>query len=123
VGQTANISFQVLLLAVSVAGFNGCNSQPQQIGASPDAYVGRSVAAYVADHGSPDTSRRLADRQATFQWVTSYDVRPALGEGVLIGGAPSAQITCTVTLTASTQSPDPDPKDWIIQGVGRQGIC
>ena len=119
----ANTSFQVLLVAASVAGFDGCGSQPQQIGTAPDAYVGRSVGAYVADHGPPDTSRRLADRQATFQWVTSHDVRPALGEGVLIGGAASARITCTVTLTASTQSPDPDPKDWIIQGVGRQGIC
>jgi hypothetical protein len=123
VGQTATTSFRVLLVAISVAGFDGCNSRPQPIGTSLEAYVGRSVAAYAADHGSPDTSRRLADRQAVFEWVTSHDVGPALGEGLLAGGAPSAQSTCTVTLTAGTQSPNPDLKDWIIQSVGRQGVC
>jgi hypothetical protein len=114
---------RALLLVVSLACFAACNSPQENRGSAPDTYVGRSVAAYVTDHGYPNTTSQLTDREARFQWVTQYKVGPAIGEGPLIAGAPPAEAACTVILSATTQSPNPELKDWIIQSVSRQGVC
>ena len=91
---------------------------------SLNAYVGQSVAAFVADHGDPTSSVKLSDSEQAFRWVITGQ---GVGAVIPIGGslivAPPGQRVCTVTLRARTQSPHPEQKDWIVQGWNWQGAC
>jgi hypothetical protein len=122
----AKISPRAWLLAASTAVLAGCAPQPQG-GASTGSYVGRPVADYVADHGTPDSTIPLTDSKSLFRWDLGVQAMgPAIGTGVTSGGGapPSSTPTvCSVTLSASTQSPKPQLKDWIVQGFERQGVC
>lgn len=121
----ARTPLKILLLTASLAGLGGCLPQPPQAGSSsPAAYVGRPVAAFVADHGQPGLEVRLSDRQMAFTWDTvGHDIGPAIGTGLAVrGGPPPSLLTmCTVTLVATTQVAKPDLNDWMIQGWERQG--
>jgi hypothetical protein len=120
-----NSPFRLSLLAAAVSlGLAGCTGQND--GSASDSYLGRSVADYVADHGSPDSQIPLTENRSLFRWdLASYAMGPAIGSGLTARAAPSSpvQSICSVTLVATSQSTSRDLKDWTIQGSQRQGVC
>jgi hypothetical protein len=122
--RMAGTFFRTLLFAVFTAFLGGCIGQ-HQMGFSPDAYVGRSVAEYAADHGNPASKIVLSDRQSVFRWDTIGEtIGPAIGEGLTTATFQSpVPALCSVRLTATTQSPTPDLTDWTIRSAEREGAC
>jgi hypothetical protein len=83
---------------------------------SLNAYMGHSVAEFVADHGDPASAVKLSDNESAFRWViTGQGIGAVVPKGGSLIVAPPTQRVCTVTLKATTQSPNPELKDWIIQ--------
>jgi hypothetical protein len=113
----------ILLLATSVV-IVGCNTQQSRMESSLNAYLGRSVAVFVADHGDPTSTVKLSDNESAFRWViTGQGVGAVIPMGGSLIVAPPTQRVCTVSLRATTQSPSPELKDWIIQSWNWQGAC
>jgi hypothetical protein len=109
---------------IALAALGGCNGQQSRMETSLNAYVGRSVAEFVADHGDPETSVKLSDHENAFRWViTGRGVGAVIPMGGSFIVAPPTQRVCTVTLKAATKSPSPELKDWIIQSWNWQGAC
>lgn len=113
-----------LLFAACVALIAGCNPQQHRMEFALHAYVGRSVAEFVADHGDPTSTVKLSDSESAFRWVITGQ---GVGAVIPMGGsfivAPPTQRVCTVTLRATTQSSNPEFKDWIIRSWQWQGAC
>jgi hypothetical protein len=119
----ANV-LRILLLAAPIVFFGGCNVQQQRMESSLNAYMGRSVAEFVADHGDPTSMVKLTDKESAFRWViTGRGVGAVIPMGTSLIVAPPTQRVCTVSLRATTQSPSPELKDWIIQSWNWQGAC
>jgi hypothetical protein len=114
----------VLMFAVSGLLVQGCNTRQTRMESSLNAYMGHSVAEFVADHGDPTSAVKLSDNESAFRWVITGQ---GIGAVVPMGGslivAPPTQRVCTVSLKATTQSPNPELKDWIIQSWNWQGAC
>lgn len=115
---------RIFLIGVCVLLLADCNARQERMQTALDAYVGRSVAEFVADHGDPTSSVKLSNTETAFRWVITGQ---GVGAVVPIGGslivAPPTQRVCTVTVRATTQTPNPELKDWIIQGWNWQGAC
>jgi hypothetical protein len=136
-----------LLAAFALAALPGCNTQQSRMQSALDAYKGRSVAAFVADHGEPTSSVRLSDNESSFRWViTGSSVGAVIPMGGSLIVAPAGQRVCTVVLTASrrlqvlqrsyprlqaaipqdlliTNAPQTEYKDWTIVSWNWQGAC
>jgi len=113
-----------LALAVSVT-LSGCvTAQQERMQSSLHAYVGQSIADFVALHGDPASSVKTGDNETAFRWVTSA---PGVGGIVPIGGSlivvPAGPRVCTIVLTATTVKQAPELKDWTITKWQWQGAC
>jgi hypothetical protein len=89
----------------------GCNRQQTRMESALNAYIGRSVAEFAADHGDPTSVVKLSDTETAFRWVITGQ------------GRRRSHTTCTVSLRATAEAPNPELKDWIIQGWNWQGAC
>jgi hypothetical protein len=113
-----------LFLLAALASLGACNTQQQRMETSLKAYLGRSVAEFVADHGDPTSAVKLSDHESAFRWViTGRGVGAIMPMGGSLIVAPPTQRVCTVVLRATTESPTPELKDWIIQSWNWQGAC
>jgi hypothetical protein len=113
-----------VFLAASLLFIAGCNTQQKRMESSLNAYMGRSVADFVADHGDPASTVKLSDNESAFRWViTGQGVGAVIPMGGSLIVAPPTQRVCTVSLRATTQSGNPELKDWIIQNWNWQGAC
>lgn len=113
-----------LLLLAGLATLGACNTRQQRMATSLNSYIGHSVAEFVADHGDPTSTVKLAENESAFRWViTGRGVGAIIPMGGSLVVAPPTQRVCTVVLKAATQSPTPELKDWIIQGWNWQGAC
>jgi hypothetical protein len=113
-----------ILLLAAFAVLGGCSGQQQRMESSLNAYVGRSVAEFVADNGDPTSTVKLSDNESAFRWViTGRGVGAVIPMGGSLIVASPTQRVCTVSLRATTQSSNPELKDWIIQSWNWQGAC
>src|SRR5262249_4101208 len=107
-GRMAGNTCSIRILAAAAALLAGCAPQSQQ-DANPasSSYVGKSVAEYVADHGSPDSTIPLTESKSLYRWDLGVQgMGPAIGTGLTGGGAPPSPklVVCSVTVTATAQS-------------------
>ncbi len=104
---------------------SACVTQQERMSNALDAYVGRTVADFAADHGDPTSTVVTGDQKAAFRWVITG---PGVGAVVPVGSAlmvmPSGQRQCTVVLDATTTNTgQPALKDWIIENGRWNGAC
>ena len=124
-GNEARARYLPFVFIIAVA-LSGCAAQQQQsrMKHALSAYIGTSVANFMAEHGSPTSSVELGPGLKAFRWVIAGR---GAGGVVPVGGAlvvvPPRQLVCTVTLTATTSAKSPAYWNWIITGYSWQGSC
>lgn len=118
------LSWRVIIVACFPLMSACANVQQERMKTALDAYIGQSVANFVADRGEPESSVKLADHESAFRWVITGEGAGAI---VPIGSAlvavPPRQLVCSVSLTATTTAALPEYKDWIVTGYKWQGAC
>ena len=113
----------IFIIAVTLS---GCAAQRQQsrMKHALSAYIGTSVANFMAEHGTPTSSVELAPGRRAFRWVITGrgagGIVPVAGSLVVV---PPRDLVCTVTLTATTSAKVPAYWNWIITGYSWQGNC
>jgi hypothetical protein len=120
----ASIRPALVIACLPLLGGCAAAAQRERMTAALDAYIGESVASYLADHGEPASSVKLGDHESAFRWVITGQ---GAGGVVPIGSSlivvPPRQLVCTVSLTATTTAAAPEYKDWIVTSYKWQGAC
>lgn len=114
------------LLVTLIVCLAGCAAQMQKdkMSNALNPWLGETIASYVAAHGDPTSTVKLAEGKSAFRWVLTGQgaggVVPVAGAMVVV---PPRQLTCTVVFTATTSSKTPELKDWIINNSNWEGAC
>ena len=122
----AMASIQLALVIACLPLISGCmaTAQRERMSGALDAYVGGSIASYVADHGEPTSSVKLGDHESAFRWViTGQGAGGVVPIGSSLVVVPPRELVCTVSLTATTTAAVPEYKDWIVTSYKWQGAC
>jgi hypothetical protein len=124
ISKARDLLLSACLLLAAV--LSGCAGEQQQLKmeSALTPYVGRSIADYVLDHGSPTSTLDLSSNKRAFQWlITGQSAGAVVPLGGMLVAVPPQPQTCLVSLVASASRPSPTLSDWTVESWRWNGRC